>query len=84
MSPSEYAEGEEEIEVVEEEMKSEDMSGIQGQLKIKQFFTANGYQSSMGQYSKGVVKNDQYFKSINDFIDDKLQLVGEMVAHKKT
>ncbi len=58
MSPSEYAEGEEEVEVVEEEMKSDDMSGMQGQLKIKQFFTANGYQSSMGQYSKGVVKND--------------------------
>lgn len=43
MSPSEYAEGEEEIEVVEEEIKSADMSGIQGQLKIKQFFTVNGY-----------------------------------------
>ncbi len=82
MSPS--MNQEEEVEVVEEEVRTEDLDQYADGQKIKQYFTANGYQTSMGQYSKGCLKNDQYFKSINDFIDDKLNLVGEMVAHKKT
>ncbi len=44
----------------------------------------NGYQASKGEFSKQSLKQDRVFLSMDEFIDDKLQLVGEMVAHKKT
>lgn len=52
---------------------------------LKKQFTKNGFLSSNGQFShKDSLKNDQNFSNMNDFIDDKLNLVGDMVAHKKT
>ena len=44
----------------------------------------NGYKASKGEFQKSSLMQDKGFQSMDDFIDDKLNLVADMVAHKKT
>lgn len=44
----------------------------------------NGYKASKGEFQKSSLNQDKTFMTMDDFIDDKLTLVADMVAHKKT
>lgn len=49
------------------------------------YFKEAGFQRSKAEFTKKEsLKNDQYFLTMNEFIDDKLSIVAEKVGEKKT
>lgn len=53
--------------------------------QVDNYFRMNGYNTTNGEFhSKESLKNDAYFHNMNEFIDNQLNLVAEVVSHKKT
>lgn len=52
---------------------------------VADYFKDNGYNTSNSGFVKSTsLNNDQYFTEMNTFIDDKLTMVADAVAEKKT
>lgn len=51
---------------------------------ISDFVVANGYESCKREsYLRSGVSHDQYFQHMDNFIDDKLEMVAERLKEKK-
>ena len=50
---------------------------------VQDLFMKNGYYQTNGEFStKKSAKQDSYFKNMNEFVDDKLQMIVEKLAEK--
>lgn len=61
-------------------LKAGDKKGVE----VDDLFMKNGYFQTNGEFSvKNSSHQDSYFKNMNEFVDDKLQIVVDKLAEKK-
>jgi hypothetical protein len=52
--------------------------------EVDDLFMKNGYFQTNGEFSvKNSSQQDSYFKNMNEFVDDKLQIIVDRLAEKK-